>query len=400
MMVKFFNRGKGGGDSPVNYFLGSDGKREGALVLQGDPKLTAELINSSSFAKRYTSGALSFEEFADDISDEKKALIMANFEKTLMCGLAPDQYNILWIEHSDKEAIQEIGRDGKMVTTKKGRLELNFLIPTTEMRTGRRLQPYYHDADLIRVNAFQNITNYENGFSDPHNPLIARTMNPFESRNSTIEDVLGKKSTQVKEVIDDFLIEKMAEGSIKNRDDVVEQLENFGFEVKRQNDKFISVQIPDRERPMRLHGIFFNKSFNPKYLVNDKQNDEQKVVYDATIQAYKERKYAEYLEKRDENYKHSLKEWETGFELKSREHEARFSKVAGGKDAANYILPPPMDVALHERFKALIETLPNLDAMLAKDADVRQPERAVAVENVATLDDPKQNDSYNLDFGM
>jgi hypothetical protein len=192
----------------------------------------------------------------------------------------------------------------------------------------------------------------------------------------------------------------MAEGSIKNRDDVIEQLEKFGFEVKRQNDKFISVQTPDRERPMRLRGIFFNKNFNPKHLLNDEQNDEQKVVYDDTIQAYKERKYAEYLEQRDENYKHSLKEWNAGFELKSIEHEARFSKVAGGKDAANYMLPPPMDIALHERFKALIETMPTLNPMLAKDADARQPESAVAVENVATLDDTKQNDSYNLDFGM
>lgn len=397
MMVKFFNRGKGGGDSPVNYFLGADGKREGAFVLQGDSKLTTELINSSSFAKRYTSGALSFEELADDISDEKKALIMANFEKTLMCGLAPDQYNILWIEHSDKDAIQKLGENGKVVTTKRGRLELNFLIPTTELRTGRRLQPYYHDADLMRVNAFQNITNYENGFTDPHNPLVARTVNPFESRNSTIKDVIGKKSAKIIEVIDDFLTQKMAEGNIKNRDDVIEQLENFGLKVKRRNEKFISVQVPDRKSPMRLRGLFFNQDFKPKYFAND---DDGKILYDDTIQAYKERKYAEYLEKRDENYKHSLKEWEVGFEIKAREHEARFSKVGSGKDAADYILPSPMNMALQERFKALIDASATLTPMLAKAADARQPKDAVAIENVTILDSAKQNNRYAPDFGM
>lgn len=397
MMVKFFNRGKGGGESPVNYFLGADGKREGAFVLQGDSKLTTELINSSSFAKRYTSGALSFEELADDISDEKKALIMANFEKTLMCGLAPDQYNILWIEHSDKDAIQKLDEDGKMVTTKRGRLELNFLIPTTEMRTGRRLQPYYHDADLMRVNAFQNITNYENGFTDPHNPLVARTVNPFESRNSTIKDVIGQKSAKIIEVIDDFLTQKMAEGNIKNRDDVIEQLENFGLKVKRRNEKFISVQVPDRKSPMRLRGLFFNRDFKTKYFAND---DDGKILYDDTIQAYKERKYAEYLEKRDENYKHSLKEWEAGFEIKSQEHKARFSKVGSGKDAADYILPSPMDMSLQERFKALIDASATLTPMLAKAADARQPKDAVAIEDVTILDSAKQNDRYTPDFGM
>lgn len=397
MIVKFFNRGKGSGDGPVNYFLGADEMREGAFVLQGDVKLTTELINSSNFAKRYTSGVLSFEEFVDDISDEQKALIMANFEKTLMCGLAPDQYNILWIEHSDKDSIQEIGEDGKTVTTKRGRLELNFLIPTTEMRTGRRLQPYYHDADLMRVNAFQNITNYENGFTDPHNPLVARTVNPFESRNSTIKDVLGKKSAEIIEIIDDFLTQKMAEGNIKNRDDVIENLENFGFKVKRRNEKFISIQVPDRKSPMRLRGLFFNKNFKPKYFAND---DEKEALYDHTIQAYKERKYAEYLEKRDENYKHSLKEWEVGFDIKSQEHKARFSKVGSGKDAADYILPSPMDTVLQERFKVLIDASATLAPMLAKAADARQPKDAVAVENVTTLGSAKQNDSYTPDFGM
>ncbi|MEC4460013.1 relaxase/mobilization nuclease domain-containing protein, partial [Klebsiella pneumoniae] len=40
-------------------------------------------------------------------------------------GLDKDQYSILWVEHTDK-----------------GRLELNFLIPNTELLTGKRLQPY------------------------------------------------------------------------------------------------------------------------------------------------------------------------------------------------------------------------------------------------------------------
>mgnify|MGYP002225785038 CR=1 FL=1 len=65
---------------------------------------------------------------------------MASFERVLMPGLDKDQYSILWVEHADK-----------------GRLELNFLIPNTELLTGRRLQPYYDRADRPRIDAWQTI---------------------------------------------------------------------------------------------------------------------------------------------------------------------------------------------------------------------------------------------------
>ncbi|WP_425249761.1 relaxase/mobilization nuclease domain-containing protein, partial [Enterobacter hormaechei] len=66
--------------------------------------------------------------------------LMASFERVLMPGLDKDQYSILWVEHADK-----------------GRLELNFLIPNTELLTGRRLQPYYDRADRPRIDAWQTI---------------------------------------------------------------------------------------------------------------------------------------------------------------------------------------------------------------------------------------------------
>ncbi|MEC4346836.1 relaxase/mobilization nuclease domain-containing protein, partial [Klebsiella pneumoniae] len=80
--------------------------REGATVLQGKPEEVRELIDASPYAKKYTSGVLSFA------------------EAELLPGLDKDQYSILWVEHTDK-----------------GRLELNFLIPNTELLTGKRLQP-------------------------------------------------------------------------------------------------------------------------------------------------------------------------------------------------------------------------------------------------------------------
>ncbi|KTY03009.1 DNA polymerase, partial [Salmonella enterica subsp. enterica serovar Typhimurium var. 5-] len=80
------------------------------------------------------SGVLSFAE--QDLPPGQREKLMASFERVLMPGLDKDQYSVLWVEHNDK-----------------GRLELNFLIPNTELLTGRRLQPYYDRADRSRWSA-------------------------------------------------------------------------------------------------------------------------------------------------------------------------------------------------------------------------------------------------------
>jgi len=164
MIVKFFRRGQGSGAGPLNYLLGGkDTPREGAKVLYGDPRLTEQLINTTPFKQKYKSGVLSFTEDATQFTDEQKKDIMQRFEETLFVGLEPDQYDILWVEHTDKG----------------GRLELNFVIPCQELRSGKRLQPFYAGADLVRVNAFKNIINQEYGLTDPNDPERKRLINPY-----------------------------------------------------------------------------------------------------------------------------------------------------------------------------------------------------------------------------
>ncbi|MDG2733307.1 relaxase/mobilization nuclease domain-containing protein, partial [Vibrio parahaemolyticus] len=127
MIVKFHARGVGKGSGPVDYLLGKQRDREGATLDRGSPSEVQELIDSSPYAKKYTSGVLSFEEF--DLPREAKDHIMSSFEKALLPGLEADQYSCLWVEHRDK-----------------GRLELNFVVPNVELQTGKRLQPYFDRA--------------------------------------------------------------------------------------------------------------------------------------------------------------------------------------------------------------------------------------------------------------
>lgn len=218
MIVKFFNRGKGSGSGPLNYLLGSNKPREGAKVLYGDPKLTEQLINATPYKQKYKSGVLSFTEDATQFSDEQKKDIMQRFEDTLFTGLEPDQYDILWVEHSDKA----------------GRLELNFVIPCQELRSGKSLQPFYAQADLTRVNAFKNIINKEYELTDPNEPERKRLINPYinNAPRPTPYDAKKKKKEDktveetpdthaIKADIDRQLLDSLKEGSLNDRGSVM-----------------------------------------------------------------------------------------------------------------------------------------------------------------------------------
>ena len=235
MIVKFHPRGRGGGAGPVDYLLGKDRQREGATVLQGKPEEVRELIDASPYVKKYTSGVLSFAEA--DLPSGQREKLMASFERVLMPGLDKDQYSILWVEHADK-----------------GRLELNFLIPNTELLTGKRLQPYYDRADRPRIDAWQTVVNGRLGLHDPNDP---------ENRRALVTPSgLPETKQEAAETITRGLLMLASSGELKTRDDVTGALTAAGFEVVRTTKNSISIADPDGGRNIRLRGAIYEQSFN------------------------------------------------------------------------------------------------------------------------------------------
>lgn len=235
MIFKIHSRGAGGGEGPVGYLLGKNRDREKATVLRGNPEQTVELIDSLNFARRYTSGVLSFEE--PDIPDSDKQQIMDSLEQNLLADLDHDQYEILWVEHRDKD-----------------RLELNFVIPNIELKTGKRLQPYFDPVDRKRCAAWQEITNDKFNLSDPNDPEKRRTFN--YGRN------LPEDKEQAIQHISNGLMSLVDAGEITDRNDIVKSLEDAGFEVTRQTKKSVSIVLPGETRPTRLKGAIYEQNFS------------------------------------------------------------------------------------------------------------------------------------------
>lgn len=238
MFVKFFSRptkkdGTKGG-SPrlsMNYLL--DKPEEQVKVLAGHPELSKELAEGLLFENKYTVGCLTFEE--PNIPEKQKYEIIQRFEDTFFAGLESNQYNISWVEHTDK-----------------GRLELNFFIPNVELSTGKRLQPYYDRADKHLAEGFKRVINLQYGLSSPDDPQKRQTV--------TMNKNLPKTSKTTVEAINELIQDGFKNGEISNRQEVIQFLEKYGFEIARQTEKFISIKNGNG-RNIRLKGAFYEQSF-------------------------------------------------------------------------------------------------------------------------------------------
>lgn len=234
MIVKIHSRGKGVGTGPVEYLLGKNRDREQAVLLSGDPDQTIALINSLDFKTKYTSGTLSFEE--KDIPAEHKQSIMDSLESHLMAGLDRNQYDILWVQHQDKD-----------------RLELNFVIPNVELTSGKRINPYYDRIDRARNDAWQEITNHDYGLSDPNSPDKKQLLR--------FNKDLPPDKLEAKQMIHRTLLDEVDKGEIANRADIIRSLESKGVEVSRQTKNSISIKLPGEAKPIRFNGEMYEQSF-------------------------------------------------------------------------------------------------------------------------------------------
>lgn len=237
MVVKFFKVKQGGGDGTgsIKYLLDSRVSKGTARILQGDKKLTQDIILSLNKQAKACVGCLSFEE--ENLPEAQKYEIMRDFENMLMPEMQ-GRYNILWVEHTDK-----------------GRLELNFVIPKVDLVSGRAFNPYYHKIDVKRKDLWTDLVNLENQFSDPKDPMKARRVQDPLAKTGIFKDV---------ERLDIFMHELVAEGAIDSRDKLIEVLKNSGVEVTRQGDDYISVKLENQKKAIRLKGGIYERKFKSK----------------------------------------------------------------------------------------------------------------------------------------
>lgn len=218
----------------IDYLLSKEDRSVEPIVLSGNPDLTREILKQNHYSKPYSAGCLSFEEF--DIPFDEKQKHMESFEKMLLAGLTPEQYDICWVQHQDK-----------------GRLELNYHIVNTELSTGKRLQPWWKKRDEPRVNAWKQLVNDEYGYSSPDDPEHKRSVS-FGNNNPTRKEVI--------EQVDNYIFPMVASGEIKNSDDLKNTLNSIkGVEFIKQTKSATTIKVDEFEKNIRLKGDYYGKGF-------------------------------------------------------------------------------------------------------------------------------------------
>lgn len=305
MIIKFRKGKRGVPKNPLRaakgatgYLLGSkDHKgRERAfkpILLAGSPDEFEQIVGFGNKPGQYTSGGLYFEETRAELIEKhgsnqavEKMLkdIMERFEETLFPGLDKDQYCGVWILHEDKSNI-----------------ELNFIYAKEELRSGKGLTPYFHGADLTRVNAFKDIINDEYRLSDPNTPnkkraFIPEFFNEYKPVNGASPE---HKRRSFKQALTEHLVQHVEDGFYNNRDEIIEFLNTTEYKVSRVTKKAISVIDPETNKPARLTGAIFEEGADYKnFSSEDYRND--------LMKRYEEERFKK-IKKQKEKYKEHMK---------------------------------------------------------------------------------------------
>ncbi|WP_390428871.1 relaxase/mobilization nuclease domain-containing protein, partial [Helicobacter pylori] len=238
MLVKFWgiNQGGGDGDGSVNYLLNERVEQGTAKVLKGDANLTKSLLLSLTQKHKACVGCLSFEE--PNIDESLKYELMESFENALLTESMQNRYNILWVEHTDK-----------------GRLELNFVIPRIDLITQKSFTPYYHSADITRIDLWKDCINLKHNFTNPKDLEKQHNIQQHQTKNPQNKELLATYE-KLDKLIQDNL------GTLFNsRDDIINFLKDNQCEVTRQGKDYISVKLPNEPKTKRLKGFYYHETF-------------------------------------------------------------------------------------------------------------------------------------------
>jgi hypothetical protein len=98
--------------------------------------------------------------------------------------------------------------------------------------------------------------NYKHDWSRPDDSLRKRSV------NLNAPEHIDRKTA--KEQITDWLIQRINAGLVTDRKSVIDSLREIG-EINRQGKDYVSVKLPDFDKPIRLKGGIYEEQFSPKH---------------------------------------------------------------------------------------------------------------------------------------
>ena len=254
MHLKFLPHGKGSARAAVDYLVGerdAEGQeREGVEVLRGNPDMVAAVADSLEFERKYRSGVIAWAP-DDRPTDEQIEAVLDEFEKTAWAGLEPDRYAWTAVLHRERG----------------GGVHAHVLAAQCDLETGRSLNiappGWQRTFDPLR-DAF----NHEHGWSRLDDPARARAQQPGHRAYIEASKLRAglEHEADPRDLIRDYLVQRVEHGAVRSRVDVVCALEDVGLDVTRQGKDYITARDPDSGKRWRLRGALYEHDFEPERL--------------------------------------------------------------------------------------------------------------------------------------
>jgi len=250
MHIKFCRHGTGSAKAAAAYLLDARDHqgiaRDSVEVLRGDPFTVAGVADSLDFKHKYTSGILAFAP-EDSPTPTQLDAVLNEFEKTAFAGLDSERYSWSAILHRDTNGGCHIHVFAARVDLTTGK-SLNIAPPGWE-KTFDSLRDYF---------------NHTHGWARPDDLSRARMMQPQHRAYLDAAHLRQgiKLEPNPKQLITDFLMQRLASGAITNRSGIIASLEDAGFDITRQGKTYLSVR-PEPDAPsLRLKGTIYDSTYD------------------------------------------------------------------------------------------------------------------------------------------
>ena len=254
MHVKFIARGTGSARAAAQYLLGerdAAGKlRDGVEVRRGDPDMVAAVADALKFEHKDTSGVIAWAP-EDRPTDVQIEAVLDKFEKTAWAGLEPDRYTWTAVEHREQG----------------GGVHVHVLAARCDLETGKSLNiapPGWRKTFGPLRDAF----NHEHGWSRPDDPARARAQQPGHRAYIDAANLRAGLAVEAdpRELIRDYLMQRVEHGAVRSRADIVEALKEAGLDVPRQGRDYVTARDPETGKRWRLKGALYEHDFQPERL--------------------------------------------------------------------------------------------------------------------------------------
>jgi 5S rRNA maturation endonuclease (ribonuclease M5) len=242
MLIKFLGRGKGSGKAAMDYLFDERnhvGKERFCEpeILRGNPSITAKLIYSLEYKNKYSSAVIAWHP-ADKPTDYQINEALDGFVKVAFAGLGDDQFDYCAVLHREERSEH-----------------IHIIVPRVELSTGKAFNPAPPGWKYL-FDPLRDYLNEKNGWNSPDiskNPDAARLIQPG------MDGVFKNGRAAVKKDIEEYLVNQVMAGVIRDRNDIVESLKTLDFEINRAGKDYITVKYG--EQKFRLKGAMFNEGW-------------------------------------------------------------------------------------------------------------------------------------------